>query len=240
MRQVGIQYDEGLRQYMLKVYQHMSIGLIITGVLAFFTANSAMMQVLYQITPEGVIRGYTGLGMVFAFAPLAFVFAFSAMSARMQPSTTQWMFYAYAASMGISLASIFWAYTSLSIVRVFFMAAATFGAMSLYGYTTKRDLTAIGSFLMMGLFGLIIAMVVNLFLGSSTMYFVTSVLMLGIFIGLTAFETQQLRNVYYQMGAGSADAQVIGRVALMGALTLYMSFINIFLILLRFFGDRRE
>jgi len=237
--------DEGLRSYMLRVYNYMGAGLAITGLVAFFTnmlatagdAASAIAQ-----APNGVMLTQLGVWLytsplmwVFAFLPLGFVFALSFGVNRMAFSTMQLVFWGFAVAMGLSLSSIFLVYTGASISRVFFISAATFGAMSLYGYTTKRDLTGIGSFLIMGLIGLIIASIVNIFLASPMLYFAISIIGVLIFVGLTAYDTQKIKEMYY-----AADgAEIMGKKAIMGALSLYLDFINLFLMLLRLFGDRR-
>jgi len=232
----AVEMDAGLRAYMLKIYNYMASGLALTGLVALFAANSpALMQLLYTQNANGAM-GPSGLGLLVMFAPLGFVLAMSFGANRMSFTTLQACYWAFATVMGLSLSSIFLVYTGESIARTFFITAGTFGAMSLYGYTTKRDLTGMGSFLMMGLIGLIIASVVNIFLQSSALGFATSVIGVFIFVGLTAYDTQKLKAMYYQL-TGYGDA--IAKASLMGALNLYMDFINIFLHLLRFVGDRR-
>ncbi len=219
------EYDAGLRAHMLRVYNYMVGGLGITGLLAFITANSpAMLNAIYG----------TPLAWVVMLAPLGMVFFLSFRVHKMSFAAAQTTFWLFAAVMGLSMATIFIIYTPSSITRVFFITSGTFAAMSLYGYTTKRDLTAMGSFLMMGLIGIIIAMVVNMFLASAMMDFVISVLGVLIFTGLTAYDTQKIKEIYYE-GDGSA---VAGKKAIMGALRLYLDFINLFLMLLRLFGNR--
>jgi FtsH-binding integral membrane protein len=205
------QYDEGLRQHMLSVYNYMSIGLGLTGVVAFVTAMLVVM-----------------------LAPLGFVFFLSAKIHSMSMSAAQTTFWAFAAVMGLSLSSIFLVFTGASIARVFFITGATFGAMSLWGYTTKRDLSGMGSFLLMGLIGIIVASVVNLFLASSALQFAVSVIGVLIFTGLTAYDTQRIKEEYNE-GFGSES---LGKMALMGALSLYLNFINLFTMLLQLFGQR--
>ncbi|HET6620525.1 MAG TPA: Bax inhibitor-1/YccA family protein [Dongiaceae bacterium] len=218
--------DVGLRAYMQKVFGLMGLGTAITGLVAFFTANSpAMLQVLYG----------TPLRYVIFLAPLAFVLVLSFGIQRMRASTAQLVFWLFAGVMGLSLASIFLVYTGQSIVTTFFVSSATFFGMALYGYTTKRDLTAWGSFLFMGLIGLLIASLVGLFVQSSALQFAISVIGVLIFTGLTAYDTQKIKEMYY---AGD-DAETGGKKAVMGALRLYLDFINLFLYLLRFLGDRR-
>lgn len=222
----GTDIDAGLRSYMVRVFNYMAMGLALTGVVAFWTASSpAMMHAIFQ----------TPLMWVVLLAPLAMVFFLSFKIDSLSFSTAQTIFWVYAALMGLSISSIFLIYQLPSIARVFFITAATFGAMSLYGYTTKKDLTGWGSFLFMGLIGIIIASLVNIFLKSSAMQFIISVIGVLVFTGLTAYDTQQIKEMYYE-GDGEA---VMGKKALMGALRLYLDFINLFLMLLRLFGDRR-
>ena len=218
--------DMGLRAYMLKVYNYMASGLALTGIVAMLTANSeTMLQTIFG----------TPLAWVVMLAPLGFVFALSFGINKMKVSTVQALFWAFAVVMGLSMASIFIMYTQTSIARVFFITAATFGSMSLYGYTTKRDLSGFGSFLMMGLIGIIIASIVNIFLASSALHFVISVIGVLVFTGLTAYDTQKIKSIY-----SAADSSAVAtKKAIMGALNLYLDFINLFLMLLRLFGERR-
>ncbi len=221
--------DEGLRAYMLRVYNYMGIGLGLTGVVAYFFNQ-------YTLSNEAVYNAVylSPLMWVIALSPLAFILVLSFGINKMSFATAQMTFWAFATVMGLSLSSIFIVYTGTSIARVFFITAATFGTMSLYGYTTKRDLTGMGSFLMMGLIGIIIAMVVNIFLQSSALAFGISVLGVLIFVGLTAYDTQKIKEEYME----SDGAEVMGKKAIMGALRLYLDFINLFLMLLRLFGNR--
>lgn len=221
--------DEGLRSHMLRVYNYMSAGLVITGLVAFFfnqwvVSSPEMIQLIYGSPLQWVI----------ALSPLAFVMVLSFGINKMSFSAAQLTFWGFATVMGLSLSSIFMVYTGASIARVFFITAATFGAMSLYGYTTKRDLSGMGSFLMMGLIGLIIASVVNIFLASSMLEFAISAIGVLIFVGLTAYDTQKIKEMYLE----SDGSEVMGKKALMGALSLYLDFINLFLMLLRLFGNR--
>ena len=230
-----VTYDVGLRQYMLKVYNLMASGLALTGIVAAIVANSEAMQALFfQQTVHGV--SMTGLGWIALIAPVVMVFGLSMGINRMQASTAQGLFWAYAALMGVSLAPIFLVYTGESVARVFFITAASFGGLSLWGYTTKKDLTGFGSFLIMGLFGLIIASVVNIFMASSAMQFVISVAGVLIFAGLTAYDTQKIKQTYW---AGNGQESTT-KSAIMGALTLYLDFINLFIMLMRLMGDRRN
>lgn len=230
--QTGAMIDEGLRSYMLKVYNLMALGLAITGLAAFGTWQLAVEG--GQLTSFGVALYASPLKWVVMLAPLAMVFFLSFRINRMSVSAAQTTFWIYAALMGLSLSSIFLIYTGASIVQTFFVTAASFGALSLYGYTTKRDLSAMGSFLMMGLFGLIIASLVNLFMASSALDFAISVIGVLIFAGLTAYDTQAIKESYHE----SHSSEMAGRNAIMGALRLYLDFINLFLFLLRFLGNR--
>jgi FtsH-binding integral membrane protein len=219
---------------MLKVYNYMAIGLALTGVVAFASANAAI-DASGQLTAFGAAIYTTPLRWVIMLAPLGAVFFLSFRINRMSVGAAQATFWAYAAIMGLSLSSIFLVYTGQSISQVFFVTAASFGALSLYGYTTKRDLSAMGSFLIMGLFGIIIASVVNLFIGSSALQFAISVIGVLVFAGLTAYDTQRIKSMYFE----GDDAAVMGRKAIMGALALYLDFVNMFIMLLQLFGDRR-
>jgi FtsH-binding integral membrane protein len=228
-------YDAGLRAHMLRVYNYMTGALALTGAVAYGVANTpALLNLLYHQTMTGVAP--TMLGYVVMFAPLALVLLLSFRIQQMSQSAAQLTFWAYAGMVGASLASIFLFYTGASIALTFFVTAATFGTMSLYGYTTSRDLTGMGSFLMMGMIGLFIAMIANIFFQSPAMNFVISVLGVAIFTGLTAWDTQKIKQVYYAVGG---DAAMAGKAAIMGALSLYLDFLNIFLFLLRFMGNRR-
>ena len=230
--------DEGLRAFMLGIYNNMAMGLAITGIVAYGIFKLAVVEVggeIVGVTALGNILYNTPLQWVVILAPLAFVFGLSAAVDRMQPGTARMVFLAFAAVMGLSLSSIFIVYTSESIARTFFITAAAFGALSLYGYTTKRDLTGWGSFLFMGLIGLIIAMIVNLFLASSALQFAISAIGVLIFAGLTAYDTQRLKHTY-DVVAG--DQIAAGRASIIGALRLYLDFINLFMFLLQFLGNR--
>ena len=229
--------DQGLRSYMLRVYNYMASGVAITGVVAYLTYMFAVVDsgAGLQLTPFGNLIFASAFKWVVIFAPLGMVFFLSARINSMSLSAAQIAFWVFAALMGLSLGSIFLVYAHASIARVFFITAASFGALSLYGYTTQRDLSAWGSFLFMGLIGIIIAMLVNLFLASSALQFAISVIGVLIFAGLTAYDTQQIKEMYY----ASDDGTVAGRKAVMGALRLYLDFINLFMMLLQLFGDRR-
>ncbi len=224
--------DEGLRSYMLRVYNLMALGLAITGVAAFATSQMAVSG--GQLTPFGALIYTSPLRWVVMLAPLAMVFFLSFRVEKMSVSAAQTTFWVFSALMGLSLSSIFLVFTGESIVQTFFITAASFGALSLWGYTTKRDLTGMGSFLFMGLIGIIIAMIVNIFLQSSALQFAISAIGVLVFAGLTAYDTQKIKEMYYE-GDG---AVVAGRKAIMGALRLYLDFINLFLFLLQFLGNR--
>ncbi len=233
----AVAYDEGLRAYMLKVYNYMTVGLIMTGAVAFAVIQVPAISQIFYAEVEVAGRTYAQLqplGWVALFAPLLFVWVFASRIHTMNPSTAQTLFWVYASMMGLSLAPIVAVYTSMSIAKVFFMTAGTFGAMSLYGYTTKRDLTKWGSFLMMGLIGVIIAMVVNIFLQSPALHFAISVIGVLVFVGLTAYDTQRIKSMY----SAADGAAVATRKAIMGALQLYLDFINLFILLLSLFGNR--
>ena len=229
------QIDVGLRQYMLRVYNYMASGLALTGIVALIVANTpAITQLFFQMTPRGI--GMTGLGWIAVIAPIGLVMLLSFGINRMKTSTAQTVFWIYAGLMGISLATILLAYTGVSVARVFFISAASFGALSLYGYTTKRDLSGFGRFLFIGLVGIVIAGLVNMFLASPMIYFVTSVVGVLIFAGLTAYDTQKIKDMYWVGDSG----EIAGKKAVMGALTLYLDFINLFIMLMRLMGDRRQ
>ena len=230
--------DEGLRAYMLKVYNYMTTGLVLTGFIAYFFGKASVEAYVpggVILTPVGNMLFNSGLSFVIMLAPLGFVFYLSARINKMSAASAQITFWLFASIMGLSLASIFVQFTHSSIARVFFITAGTFGAMSLYGYTTKRDLTKLGGFLFMGLIGIIIASIVNIFFQSGMMAFVISVIGVLVFVGLTAYDTQNIKNMYY-----GGDSEEIGsKKALMGALKLYLDFINLFILLLQLFGQRR-
>ncbi|MBM3605949.1 MAG: Bax inhibitor-1/YccA family protein [Alphaproteobacteria bacterium] len=227
--------DEGLRAYMNKVYGLMAVGMGVTAVAAYGISTAA-------VTPDGQLSAlgaaiYTSpLRWVIMFAPLLMVFAFGAAINRLSLGAATGVFYAFSAMMGLSISSIFLVYTGTSIVQTFLVTAIAFAGLSLWGYTTKKDISGWGSFLIMGVIGLIVASIVNIFLQSSGMQFAISVLGVLIFAGLTAYDTQNIKNTYLQM-AGS-DADFIGKTAIMGALRLYLDFLNLFMFLLQFMGNR--
>ena len=231
---VGV-VDAGLRAHMLRVYNYMTIGLVVTGVVAWAVVNTSLINVFFSIDARGY-AGLSVLGWIALIAPLGLVFWLSAGIGRMSVGTAQAVFWLYAALMGVSLAPILLIYTGASIAKVFFISAATFGGLSLYGYTTSRDLTPFGSFLFMGLVGIIIASLVNLFLASGAVSFAISVVGVLVFAGLTAWDTQKIKEMY----TVNDDGTVAGRKAIMGALSLYLDFINLFLMLLRLFGNTRN
>ena len=231
--------DTGLRAHMLRVYNYMTGALALTGIVAYVVANSPpLLNAFYRetMTSGGVALSPTILGWVVMLAPVAMVFFLSFRIMQMSQAAAQATFWTYAALTGASLASILIVYTGASVALTFFVTAATFGTMSLYGYTTKRDLTGFGNFLFMGLIGILLASLANFFFKSPAMSFVISVLGVLIFTGLTAWDTQKIKNTYYQIGG---DTAVAGKAAIMGALSLYLDFLNIFLFLLRFMGNRR-
>jgi FtsH-binding integral membrane protein len=228
--------DQGLRSYMLKVYNYMAAGLGITAATAVGTYSLAVDTASGQLTSFGQTLFQSPLMWVLMAAQLGIVFFLSFRVNRMSVSAAQLTFWAYAALTGVTFASLGLVYAHDSIARVFLITAGTFGAMSLYGYTTKRDLTGMGSFLMMGLIGLIIASLVNMLFASSAMSFALSVIGVLIFTGLTAYDTQKIKEMYFE----GDDAGTMGRKAIMGALNLYLDFINLFLMLLRLFGSSRD
>ncbi|CUH81040.1 Inner membrane protein YbhL [Tritonibacter multivorans] len=228
--------DEGLRAHMNKVYGTMSVGLLITFAAAWALAGLAVTAD-GQLTSLGYALYASPLKWVVMFAPLAFVFGFSAGINRLSAATAQVVFYLFALVMGVSISSIFLVFTGESIAQVFLITAIAFAGLSLYGYTTKRDLGPIGAFLIMGVIGLVVASIVNIFLASSAMAFAISVIGVLIFAGLTAYDTQNIKNTYLQM-AHSGDQEWLGKAAIMGALSLYLDFINLFMMLLQLLGNR--
>jgi uncharacterized protein len=216
--------DAGLRAHMIRVYNYMAVGVALTGVVAWLTS---------QIVGPALLN--SPLIWVFMLAPLALVFFISFRINNLSAGTALTLFFIYAAAVGLSLATIFFVYTETSITRVFFITAAAFGALSVWGYTTRRDLSGFGSFLLMGLIGIIIASLVNIFLRSSGLDWIISVIGVLVFAGLTAWDTQKIKEMYDP----TDDGTVAGRKAVMGALSLYLDFINLFMMLLRLFGSRR-
>ncbi|MBV8121998.1 MAG: Bax inhibitor-1/YccA family protein [Alphaproteobacteria bacterium] len=218
--------DVGLRDYMLRVYNYMASGLALTGIVAYVAAYSGFYASIAR----------TPLIWLVILAPLGLVMLMSFGVQRMQASTLQLVFWLYSGLMGLSLAMVFLIFTGTSIARVFFITAGTFAAMSLYGYTTRRDLTQFGAFLFMGLIGIVIASLVNMFIASSALQFAISVIGVIVFTGLTAWDTQQIKEMYYE-GDGS---EIASKKAIMGALRLYLDFINLFMMLMQLMGQRRD
>ncbi|MEI4486903.1 Bax inhibitor-1/YccA family protein [Frigidibacter sp. MR17.14] len=223
-----LRIDEGLKAHMNKVYGTMSVGMLITALVAWAVGTNEQMLAMIFGTP---------LKWVVMFAPLIVVFAFSAMINKMSAAAAQLVFYGYAALMGLSISFIFAAYTGVSIAQTFLVTAIAFAGLSLYGYTTKKDLSGFGTFLVMGLIGLIVASVVNIFLASSAVAFAISVIGVLLFAGLTAFDTQNIKVTYLQH-AQYGDQEWMAKSAIMGALQLYLDFLNMFMFLLQFLGNR--
>jgi hypothetical protein len=222
--------DAGLRSYMLSVYNYMASGVLLTGIVALLFAPYAQGVIVNQAG-----TGMTGLGWLITLSPLGFVMAMSFGLNRMSTGTLQMLFWAFATVMGLSMSTIFLAYTGMSIAQTFFAVAAGFAGLSLYGYTTKRDLSGIGTFLIMGVVGLLIAMLINIFLKSPAMMLAISAIGVLLFAGLTAYDTQRIKSMY----AHVAGSDMMGKVVIMGALSLYLDFINMFMFLLQFMGQRR-
>ena len=222
--------DAGLRSYMLSVYNYMASGVLLTGIIALLFAPYAG-QVLVQ--PDG--RGMSGLGWLVTLAPLGFVFAMSFGVNRMRTSTLQLLFWGFAAVMGLSMSTLFLVFTGVSIAQTYFATAAAYAGLSLYGYTTKRDLSGFGTFLIMGVVGILVAMLVNMFLQSTAMALAISAVGVLLFAGLTAYDTQRIKSMYFYV----QGTEMAGKTVIMGALTLYLDFINMFQFLLSFMGDRR-
>ncbi|HEX7930673.1 MAG TPA: Bax inhibitor-1/YccA family protein [Sphingomicrobium sp.] len=222
--------DAGLRSYMLSVYNYMASGVLLTGIVALLFAPYAA-DVL--VSASG--RGLSGLGWIITLSPLAFVMVMSFGINRISTGTLQMLFWAFAAVMGLSMSTVFIAYTGTSIAQTFFAVAAAFLGLSLFGYTTKRDLSAFGTFLIMGVVGLLVAMLINLFLQSPAMQLAISAIGVLLFAGLTAYDTQKIKSMY----AYVAGTDMMGKVVIMGALNLYLDFVNMFTFLLQFMGDRR-
>jgi hypothetical protein len=218
--------DAGLRAHMQRVYSYMAGGLALTGIVAYAAATTGLYQSIAA----------TPLIWLVMLAPLGFVLALSFGIQRMAAETAMLLFWIYAAVMGLSLGGIFLVFTGNSIARVFFITAATYGAMSVYGYTTRSDLSRFGSFLLMGLIGIVIASLVNIFVGSSGLQFAISIIGVLVFVGLTAYDTQRIKEMYLE----SDNSEIAGKKAVLGALALYLDFINLFMLLLQLFGQRRD
>ena len=225
----SVKYDAGLRSYMLQIFNFMALALVVTGIASFYASSEAFMSLM-------VTKGANGNSL--SLSPLGMVLFLSAKLQSMSSQTAKICFWGYSILMGLSLGTLFYQYTGESIARTFFITASVFGAMSIYGYTTKKDLTGFGSFLMMGVIGLLIASVINIFLKSSALSFTVSLVGVLIFTGLTAYDVQKIKRIYvYSSGA---DKEQSTKMAIYGALTLYIDFINLFIMLLRFTGTRRE
>ncbi|MBV8736243.1 MAG: Bax inhibitor-1/YccA family protein [Alphaproteobacteria bacterium] len=218
--------DVGLREYMLRVYNYMASGLALTGIVAYVAAYSGFYALIARTPAIWLV----------ILAPLGLVMLMSFGVQKLQASTLQLVFWLYSGLMGLSMAVLFLAFTGTSIARVFFITAGTFAAMSLYGYTTRRDLSQFGSFLFMGLIGIIIASLVNMFFASSAVQFAISVIGVIVFTGLTAWDTQQIKEMYYE----ADGAEIASKKAIMGALRLYLDFINLFMMLMQLLGTRRD
>jgi FtsH-binding integral membrane protein len=235
------QIDEGLRAHMSKVYGLMAVAMLITGLVAYVVGTDFARAVAGEPTaviPAGVLQAMfsSPLKWVVMFAPLAVVFGFSAGLQRMSQGTAQVVFWLFAALMGLSISWIFAVFTGMSIAQMFFVTAIAFAGLSLWGYTTKRDISGWGSFLIMGVIGLVVASIVNIFLQSSALMFAVSALGVLIFAGLTAYDTQNIKNTYLQLQA--SNEAFLGKAAIMGALQLYLNFLNMFMMLLQLFGQR--
>jgi FtsH-binding integral membrane protein len=233
------EYDEGLRAYMLKVYNYMASGVLLTGIVALVLSRSPdLLSIFYNLVDLGGgrvgIQGMTGLGWVAMLSPFAFILVMNFGINKLSAGALQGIFWAFATCFGISLTTVLFRYTGESVAQTFFITAASFAALSLYGYTTKRSLSGFGTFLMMGLFGLIIAMVVNFFMQSSMLQFIISVGGVLVFAGLTAYDTQRIKESYAMMATGEA----VAKGAIMGAVNLYLDFVNLFMFLLHFLGNR--
>ncbi|MDE2007646.1 MAG: Bax inhibitor-1/YccA family protein [Rhodospirillales bacterium] len=233
--------DAGLRAYMLRVYNWMASGLLLTGIVAYAIAHTSAMNLFYPLvqTQYGMARTAGPLAMISIFAPLAFILVMSLGVNKLSRPAVQALFWAFCAAMGASLTNIFLMYTETSIVRVFFITAATFAAMSLYGYTTRADLSRFGSFLMMGLIGIILASVVNIFMHSTGLQFLISIVGVIVFTGLTAYDTQRVKASYIQFAYAEGTDQAAKR-SVYDALSLYLNFINLFMLLLQLLGTNNR
>ena len=234
--------DEGLRQYMIKVYNYMTSGLLLTGIVAYFFGKASVVSDSYGqligLTPLGSTLFNSPLKWIIMLAPLGFVFYLSARMHKMSLTKAQTTFWIYSAIMGLSLSWIFIVFTQVSIIRVFFISSATFAAMSIYGYTTKKDLSGMGRFLFMGVIGLIVAMIINWFTQSPGLEFAINVLGVLIFAGLTAYDTQNIKNTYLSIRSAPNGEEIAARAGILGALSLYINFLNMFMFLLQFMGNR--
>ncbi len=224
---------EGLRAYMLRVYNYMASGLLLSGIVAFAVANSSLITLFYQVE-EGRLAGYTGLGLVSMFLPLGLILFMSFAGQNRSAGTMQVLYWLFVGTMGIGLSTILLTYTGVSVARTFVITATAFAGLSLYGYTTKKDLSGMGTFLLMGLIGLIVAMVVNMIWPSGVMGFIIPVVGVLIFAGLTVYDTQRIKSTYFQVEGSDKEEHA----AVMGAVALYLNFINLFQFLLMFLGNR--
>ena len=230
--------DAGLRSFMLGVYNKLALGLVVSGALAWVVGNVAAVQQLFYVAgPAGEMAGMTPLGWAVQFAPLVLIFGSMFLMKRPSPAMTNILYWAVVSTMGLSLGWIFLVYTGASVATTFFVTAAAFGGLSLYGYTTKRDLGPMGTFLIMAVIGLVIASVVNMFMASSTLYWIITFAGVLSFSGLIAYDTQRLKLTYYELGGNQSALSVATS---FGALSLFISFVNLFLFLLRIFGASRE
>jgi FtsH-binding integral membrane protein len=233
-RAEAAEVDVGLRQYMLRVYNYMASGLLLSGVVALLVVNTSAQGLFFRVV-DGRLAGYTGLGLLAVFAPIGLILAMSFGASRMKANTLKVLYWVFTATMGIGLSVALLAYTGVSVARVFFITAIAFGSLSLYGYLTKRDLSAFGTFLIMGVVGLLIAGLVQMFVHSAALQFVYSVVGVLLFAGLTAYDTQRIKNGYFAVG----NTAVAEHSAIMGAVSIYLDFINLFQFLLSLMGQRR-
>ncbi len=230
-------FDEGLRMYMLRVYNLMAMALLITGIAGVLTFSlEPVSRLMFQFSSDGQVISQTPLGFLISIAPLGIAIYFFWDLGRLNIEKAQTLLWVYSTLTGMSLSSLGYIYTGESLASTFFITSSVFAGMSIYGYTTQRDLTSMGSLLVMGLFGLVIASLVNMFLGSPAIYFATSILGVVIFMGLIAWDTQKLKDIYYSSGGGELGQKL----AVVGAFSLYLDFLNLFLYLIRFFGRRRD
>ncbi|MDE0799872.1 MAG: Bax inhibitor-1/YccA family protein [Rhodospirillaceae bacterium] len=224
---------EGLRTYMLRVYNYMASGLLLSGIVAFAVANTGLIGLFFRVE-AGQIAGYTGLGMISMFMPLGLILFMSFAGHNRSAGTMQLLYWLFVGTMGVGLSTILMTYTGVSVARTFVITASAFAGLSLYGYTTKKDLSGMGTFLLMGLIGLVIAMVVNMIWPSGVMGFVIPVIGVLIFAGLTVYDTQRIKSGYFDVQGSSREEHA----AVMGAVALYLNFINLFQFLLMFLGNR--
>jgi FtsH-binding integral membrane protein len=229
-------FDEGLRQYMLKIYNYMGLALLLTGISAFATIATPIANIMFKFSPMGYFLGNTGFGTLVMFSPMMIAIYFFWGFGSLNLTKARSLFWIYSVLTGMSLSSLGYIYTGESIATTLFVCASVFGAMSLYGYTTKRDLTSIGSFMVMGLFGIIIASIFNIFMQSSALYFAISIIGVVVFMGLIAWDTQKLKSYYYSAG----NSELGQKMSILGAFVLYLDFLNLFLYLIRFLGVQRR